>query len=85
MAHLSNYLIHSAEREQWDESLLKHWDWFLELKEKYPSITRENVNEILEVEVGAKFQRVLEHTGVFKQTSKGKAAFLKFLQSLETK
>lgn len=79
---LGEYLIAPVELNEWEESLLKHWDWYKEIQQKYESITTENVMKILEAEVGEKFQTVLEHAGVFKQTEEGKRAFLKFLKIL---
>lgn len=82
LAQLAEYLVNSVDRAKWEESLFKHWDWYVELKQKYPDIALENVNEMIEREVGLKFQQVLEHAGVFKQTPAGKTAFSTFLQSL---
>ncbi|MGE7758521.1 UDP-glucose--hexose-1-phosphate uridylyltransferase [Peribacillus sp. NPDC097895] len=82
LKRLGEYLIAPVERSEWEESLLKHWDWYKEILQKYETITTDNVMRILEVEVGEKFQRVLEHAGVFKQTEEGKRAFLDFLEIL---
>jgi UDPglucose--hexose-1-phosphate uridylyltransferase len=79
---LAKYLITPVEQSEWEETLLKHWDWYKEIQQKYKTITKENVMQILEDEIGKKFQRVLEHAGVFKQTEEGKSAFLNFFKSL---
>ena len=65
-----------------DEVLEKHADWVDEIKQKYPSITEENVEKILQDEIGLVFAKVLEHAGVYKRTPEGKAAFLRFVESL---
>lgn len=65
-----------------DEALAKHADWVDEIKAKYPSITEENVEKILQDEIGLVFARVLEHAGVYKRTPEGKAAFQRFVESL---
>lgn len=62
------------------ESLAAHADWAEELLSKYTDINAENVNEILEKEVGLVFAQVLEHAGVYKRTDEGKKQFLKFVQ-----
>lgn len=65
-----------------DEMLEKHADWVDEIKAKYPSITAENVEKILQDEIGLVFAKVLEHAGVYKRTPEGKEAFLRFINSL---
>lgn len=64
-----------------DETLAKHVDWVDELKKTY-TFTEENVEEILQKEIGIVFSKVLEHAGVYKRTPEGKEAFLRFLASL---
>jgi UDPglucose--hexose-1-phosphate uridylyltransferase len=83
LQQISEYLVHPIARSQWEDSLQKHWDWYVELSQKYPQISRDNVNEMIKAEVGAKFQQVLEDAGVFKNTEEGRAAFMAFLQTVE--
>lgn len=64
-----------------DEVLEKHADWVDELKETY-TFTAENVEDILKKEIGIVFMKVLEHAGVYKCTEEGRAAFLRFIESL---
>ena len=64
-----------------DEVLSKHADWVDELKKQY-TFTAENTEEILKKEVGAVFAAVLEDAGVYKRTADGKAAFLRFIDSV---
>ena len=54
-----------------------------ELKEKYPDINEENIDGIIEDEIGEIFKHVLEDAGVYKRDEKGQAAFRKFINSLE--
>ena len=42
----------------------------------------DNVEEILQKEVGLEFARGLEHAGVFKTDAAGRAAFRRFVESL---
>ena len=65
-----------------DEMLEKHADWVEEIRAKYPSITADNVEKILQDEIGLVFAKVLEHAGVYKRTPEGKEAFLRFVNSL---
>ena len=60
-----------------DGRIAKHADWADELRGKY-RFTPENIHGILENEVGAVFEQVLEDAGVFKRTESGRAAFLRF-------
>ena len=59
----------------------KHKEWFDSIKDKY-NFTPENTEDILKEEIGAVFQRVLEDAGVYKRTDEGKAAFLRFIDSV---
>lgn len=63
------------------EILNKHADWAAEIRDKYDSITSDNVEDILQEEVGIVFAKVLEDAGVYKCTAKGREAFLKFLHT----
>ena len=57
----------------------KHAPWAEEFRDKY-SITRDNAWEIVRKETGIVFAKVLEHAGVYRRDSAGKAAFLRFLE-----
>ncbi|WP_043932338.1 UDP-glucose--hexose-1-phosphate uridylyltransferase [Bacillus sp. EB01] len=60
-----------------------HQAWARELKEKYAhELNHENVSEIVRMNVGAKFVRVLEDAGVYKQTEAGIVAFRRFTAAL---
>ena len=64
-----------------DEVLAKHEPWAKKMKERY-CFTAENAGDILREEVGQIFAKVLEHAGVYKCTDEGRAAFLKFTNSI---
>lgn len=64
-----------------DKELEKHADWVDEFRTKYDSITKENVTQILQEEVGHVFARVLEDAGVYKCDENGRKAFGRFLHS----
>ena len=65
-----------------DETLVKHADWVREFLPKYERITEDNVDHILQQEIGAVFVKVLEDAGVYKCTKEGRDAFLKFVKTL---
>ncbi|MGX7195421.1 UDP-glucose--hexose-1-phosphate uridylyltransferase [Enterococcus olivae] len=58
-----------------------HRPWADKVKESY-ELSEENVQEVLEKEVGMIFARVLEDAGVFKRTPTGQAAFDTFIELL---
>ncbi len=58
-----------------------HAPWAEGLRQRY-AFTAENVEEILQKEVGLEFARGLEHAGVFKTDAAGRAAFRRFMESL---
>ena len=64
-----------------DEALAKHADWVDEFKGNY-TITKENVSEILQQEVGKVFCQVLEDAGVYKCNDEGLKAFRRFIAIL---
>ncbi|MCR5545584.1 MAG: UDP-glucose--hexose-1-phosphate uridylyltransferase [Lachnospiraceae bacterium] len=64
-----------------DEVLAKHADWVDEFKGNY-TITKDNVEEILQKEVGIVFCKVLEDAGVFKCSEEGLEAFRRFVSTL---
>ncbi len=59
----------------------KHADWAESFRDKY-DITAENALDIVKRETGKVFARVLEHAGVYKRDGAGKAAFLRFIESV---
>ncbi|SCX16492.1 UTP-hexose-1-phosphate uridylyltransferase [Ruminococcaceae bacterium P7] len=65
-----------------EASIAKHADWANSFAEGLKGQPREVIREILEKEVGKVFLNVLEDAGVFKRDKKGKAAFLRFIESL---
>ena len=66
-----------------DERLSKHADWVEELKKQY-TFTEENAMDIILQETGRVFAGVLEDAGVYKNTPEGRAAFLKFVDAVNT-
>lgn len=65
-----------------NEAVEKHADWVDEFIVNYPDINAENVMDILKKEIGKVFAQVLEDAGVYKDTEEGRAAFMRFAQSV---
>jgi len=83
---ITKYLLEEKKMQQLDtlgesHPLYKHKKWIKEMKENQISGTWEEVMERIRIEIGKRFTRVLEDAGVYKNTSKGKEAFHKFLVS----
>jgi UDPglucose--hexose-1-phosphate uridylyltransferase len=81
MAKLEEYIVEKKDIRS-EESLEKHADWVEGFLPKYDKITADNVEEILQAEVGIVFKKVLEHAGVYKNTEEGEQAFLRFIETL---
>ena len=65
-----------------NELTASHADWAEEFIKEYDEINAENAMSIIEAEVGKVFAKVLEHAGVYKRNEEGKAAFLRFVESV---
>lgn len=63
-----------------DETIAKHADWTDMLKEKYPQMNAENIDTIIQDEIGLVYAGILEQAGVFKRDEQGRAAFMKFVE-----
>ena len=64
-----------------DEVLGKHADWVREIQTR-ETFTPENTMDILLQETGRVFSQVLEDAGVYKCTPEGRAAVLRFIESV---
>ena len=78
---LKEYILTGKEIRS-NEAIEKHADWVEEFLPKYKDITADNIEEILQQEVGKVFCEVLEDAGVYKYTEEGLAAFHRFLSVL---
>ncbi len=65
-----------------DPLTASHASWAEGIKNRHPALSADNVEEILEQEVGVVFTKVLEDAGVFKRTAEGREAFLRFVESV---
>ncbi len=75
-------LIEAIQDISEEESIAKHATWYQEIRSKHKKITAQNVDEIVQKEVGLKFLTVLSHAGVFKRDGIGMQAFNNFVGSL---
>ena len=60
----------------------KHADWVDKFLPNYEEVNIDNIDEILQKEIGLVFCQVLSDAGVFKRDEAGKAAFRRFVTSL---
>ena len=81
MAALEQAIVEGEDLRQ-NEVLEKHADWVEEFSHKYDKITKENVTEIIQKEIGLVFGQVLEDAGVYKCDEAGRNAFLRFVESV---
>ena len=65
-----------------DPRIEKHAAWTAEFLPKHPDICADNVTDIIKEEIGHVFVHVLEDAGVYKCTPDGRAAFLRFIETL---
>ena len=80
MELLAQYIVEGKDIRS-DETLEKHADWVETFRDAY-TFTEDNVEEILQQEIGKVFVKVLEDAGVYKCTEEGRAAFARFIDTL---
>lgn len=81
MQLVKEYILENKDLTQ-NEQIEKHAKWVEEIKKKYLDISKENIDKIIEDEIGIVFTKVLEDAGVFKRNEKGINAFKKFINTL---
>lgn len=80
MHTLAEYIVEGKDIRS-NESIAKHADWTECFIGKY-KVNSDNIDEILRTEIGNTFKKVLEHAGVYKCTPEGRAAFMRFIESI---
>ncbi|MDR0951371.1 MAG: UDP-glucose--hexose-1-phosphate uridylyltransferase [Oscillospiraceae bacterium] len=80
LAAVADVLVSGADLSS-DEKTAKHAEWAREFAPRY-DIKPENVTDIVRRETGLVFRTVLECAGVYKRNPAGRAAFLRFIDSL---
>ena len=81
MELLREYILEGKDIRSNDQ-IAKHADWTEEFLPSYTDITEDNIDHILEQEVGKVFCQVLEDAGVYKNTEEGRKAFHRFIDAL---
>ncbi len=81
MELLAEYILNGTDIRS-NETLEKHADWVEEFLPQYNDITAENIQSILQQEIGKVFCQVLEDAGVYKCNEEGLSAFQKFIDIL---
>ena len=80
MGTLKNAILSNTDISSIPETA-KHETWANMLKEKY-CFTAENIDKIIEDEIGIVFVKILENCGVYERNEEGKNAFLRFCKSV---
>ncbi len=81
MELLREYILEGKDIRS-SEQIAKHADWVDEFLPAYTDVSADNIDHILEQEVGKVFCQVLEDAGVYKFTDEGLAAFRRFISVL---
>ncbi len=81
MEELADYIINGKDIRK-NETLSKHADWVDEFLLNYSDVNSDNINDIIEKEVGKVFCQVLEDAGVYKCDEEGLKAFERFVNAL---
>ena len=81
MELLKDYILEGKDIRSNDQ-IAKHADWVDEFLPSYTDVNADNVEHILEQEVGKVFCQVLEDAGVYKCTEEGLKAFRRFIEVL---
>ena len=75
---LKEYILENKNIRE-NETIAKHAAWVDEIRAKYDDINLGNIESILKNEVGLVFEEVLKDAGVYKCTTEGRAAFMRFI------
>lgn len=78
---LKEYILEGKDIRS-NEKIEKHADWVEKFLPEYEEINADNIEEILQQEIGKVFVHVLEDAGVYKCTEEGREAFMRFIQTL---
>ena len=82
LAELADAMVQGIDPADYCDNIAKHASWAAQIL-KENTISRENVERILQREVGLVFAQVLEDAGVYKLTEEGREGFVRFLASVK--
>lgn len=78
---LGEYILEGKDISS-NEKIEKHAAWEESFLPKYDNLNKDNIQDVLQKEVGEVFVHVLEDAGVYKCTPEGRAAFMRFIEIL---
>ncbi len=81
LEELKTAMLNNADIEN-DPKICSHAEWAKEVLIKHPEFSADNADEVLKLEVGSVFEKVLLDAGVFKRNENGKNAFERFINTL---
>lgn len=82
MAGIKEALLDDVDSIDDDENLKSHAVWYKEIRAKHTDINKDNVDNIIQEEIGKVFMQVLTDAGVYKRNEQGMEAFDKFVASV---
>lgn len=80
--HLADAMVRHIPQAEYGEDIRKHGEWASRIMKEH-TITEDNVHEILRMETGKVFAKVLEDAGVYKHDREGREGFIRFLKSMQ--
>ncbi|BCN30343.1 UDP-glucose--hexose-1-phosphate uridylyltransferase [Anaeromicropila herbilytica] len=78
---LKDYILNKKDISS-NVDIVKHQEWVNEFMKNYNEINENNIQKIIEDEIGIVFAKVLEHAGVYKRDQEGMNAFQRFIETL---
>lgn len=81
MDMLKEYILQKKDVRS-NDVLIKHADWMEGFLPDHPVLTKENIDAVLEQEIGKVFCQVLEDAGVYKWDEEGLKGFRRFVLAL---
>lgn len=82
MELLKTYILEGRDLRS-NAAIEKHADWAEEFLKHYEKVTADNIDTIIQNEIGKVFLTVLTHAGVYKRTPEGQKAFDRFIDTLK--
>lgn len=85
LEEIKDYILNKEKyKDKITDTLKIHLEWIEEIEERN-TFTKENIDELIQKEVGEVFAKVLEHCGVFKWDNAGREALDRYISDLKLK
>ena len=85
MEKMTEHLLKGEDIAQ-DEDTKKHAQWLSSFRVDYPkTMAKEEIEAMLETEIGKTFMKVLECAGVYKQDEEGRKGLLRFVEFVNSR